>query len=532
MIKYNKIHKKYTENHYGYQLVLPLDLEVLIPEDDSVRLLDQILERLDYSRLLKANSYYGRKYSISSITLFKIMAYAYSQGIYSSRNIEKSCKRDINFKWLLKGAPVPDHNTIWRFVNQRLDECIKDLFGQLVLVLYELGQLQFENLFVDGTKIEANANRYTFVWRKATEKNEKKLNVKMLSLIKKLSEDYAIDFNDENTPLEKLKRAKGFLCDEKERIGMAFVHGKGSRKTQLQKDMEKTSEYIEKQEQYDGYKAHFGGRNSFSKTDPGATFMRMKEDHMRNAQLKPGYNIQFGVENEYVAGIYLSADRNDVNTLKSFLTDIRQCCRMTPENIIADAGYESEENYAFLKENGYTTYIKPQNHEQKKKKNYAKKYPGRVENMVYDETNDEYICVDGRRLTFLETREKESKSGYKSMVRVYGCADCSECRIRSKCTRSKYNKRVQVSPEFWKMRKESQTNITSKKGIILRMNRSIQAEGVIGVIKQDYGFRRFLRRGKENVMTEMILLCLGYNINKLHNKIQNDRLDQYLHKAA
>ncbi len=532
MIKYNKTHKKYTKNSHGYQLVLPLNFEVLIPDDDSVRLLDQMLENLDYSCLLEANSYYGRNNSVSPITLFKIMVYAFSQGIYSSRNIEKACTRDINFKWLLKGASAPDHNTIWRFIKQRLVPNIENLFGQFVLKLHKMGQIPFENLFVDGTKIEADANRYTFVWRKATQKNEEKLNAKIPGFLDKLKNEYCFECDNTNRDLERLKEAQEFLLDEKERLGMAFVHGRGCRKTQLQRDVEKVTDFITRQEKYNAQNTTFKGRNSFSKTDNDATFMRLKEDHMRNAQLKPAYNVQLGIENEYVVGIYVSGDRNDVNTLKPFINELEKRYLKKHSNIIADAGYESEENYTFLKENEQKTYIKPQNYERMKKRTYKEKYPGRAENMGYDAAKDEYICADGRRLIFTEYQKKKTKTGFEIKAKRYECEDCNACKLKSKCTKAKGNKKLELSVNFRELRQESLKNITSDCGIILRMNRSIQAEGVIGILKQDYGFRRFMRRGKKNVNTEMLLLCFGYNINKLHNKIQNDRLDQYLHKVS
>ncbi len=532
MLKQNIIHKKYTKNSCGYQLVLPLNLEVLIPDDDSVRLLDQMLENLDYSCLLEANSYYGRNLSVSPITLFKIIVYSFSQGIYSSRAIERACKRDVNFKWLLKGAPIPDHNTIWRFVKKRLVPNTENLFNQFVLKLHEMKQVPFENIFVDGTKIEADANRYTFVWRKATEKNEKKLSSKLPGLFEKLQNEYGFEINSQDTALERLKKAQITISNEKELKGMAFVHGKGCRKTQLQRDMEEVTGFLKRQEKYDAYNALFKGRNSFSKTDKDATFMRLKEDHMRNAQLKPAYNIQLGIENEYVVGIYVSGDRNDVNTLKPFINRLEENYSKKHNNIIADAGYESEENYVFLRQNKQKSYIKPMNYERMKNRNYGKKYPGRVENMTYNPAEDEYICAEEKKLSFLKIKKKKSKTGYESNVRIYECEDCSMCSIRGKCTKSKYNKQLQVSTKFWNLREQSLKNIKSKKGIELRINRSIQAEGTIGVLKQDYGFRRFMRRGKKNVKTEMLLLCFGYNINKLHNKIQNERLDQYLHKVS
>ena len=163
MQKTQLYNKNYTEFNGCYQLVLPLNYEVLIPKDDSVRLLSQILEGLNYDKLYKAYSSTGRKPAVEPKILFKVLTYAYMDNIYSSRKIESACRRDINFMWLLEGSQAPDHSTIARFRKDYLSNAVEDLFYQMVRYLYHIGEIKFENLFVDGTKIEANANRYTFV---------------------------------------------------------------------------------------------------------------------------------------------------------------------------------------------------------------------------------------------------------------------------------------------------------------------------------------------------------------------------------
>jgi len=176
-----KQHKNYTEFNGYYQLVLPLDFEVLIPEDDSVRLLSHILEEFNYAKLYKAYSSNGRNPAVDPKIMFKVLTYAYSNNIYSSRKIETACRRDINFMWLLQGEAKPHHSTIARFRKDFLPEAIDDLFYQMVKYLHSMDEIKFENLFVDGTKIEANANRYTFVWKrllvKMRQRCMKKLNL-------------------------------------------------------------------------------------------------------------------------------------------------------------------------------------------------------------------------------------------------------------------------------------------------------------------------------------------------------------------
>ena len=251
--------------------------------------------------------------------------------------------------------------------------------------------------------------------------------------------------------------------------------------------------------------------------------MHMKDDHMKNAQLKPGYNIQIGVEGEYIVGVDISSKRSDQLTFIPFLDKLGESLPAKYENIIADAGYESEENYVYLEENNQKSFIKPQNYENTKSKKF-KNNIGKRENMIYNEITDTYTCANNKELKFIATTTRKSKSGYISKAKIYECENCNNCPIKLKCTKAKGNKRIQVSPVFITKRKQSQDNITSEFGILARMNRSIQVEGAFGVIKENHNFRRFLTRGKKNVKVEFLLLTLAYNLNKLHNKIQQNRL--------
>lgn len=522
--------KNYTQFGRYYQLVLPLNFEMLIPDNDSVRLLSQILEGLNYEKLYRAYSSTGRKPAVEPRVMFKIITYANMNNTYSSRKIETACKRDINYMWLLDGQPAPDHSTISRFRKEYLADVIDDLFFQMVKYLHTIGEINFENLFVDGTKIEANANRYTFVWKKAVNKNEAKMFEKIQSCLNELNLAYRTEFIiSKECVAEDLGKAFKYLEEKKKESTIDFVHGIGKRKSQLQKFIESIQEFKERQEKYDAHKQLFDGRNSFSKTDPDATFMHMKDDHMRNSQLKPAYNVQIGVESEYVTGIGIFQDRNDISTLIPFLEEIELQVGKRYTNVIADSGYESEENYLHLEKNEQKSYIKPQTYEQWKKKSFKKDISKR-ENMLYDVEKDEYTCHNGKQLKPIGINHRKSATGYRSEISLYECEDCSNCPYKEKCTKAQGNRRMQVSKTFVEKRQISYENIMTKEGILLRVNRSIQVEGAFGVLKNDYNFNRFLTRGKNSVKTEFMLLCLGYNINKLHTKIQNDRCGKALHK--
>lgn len=530
MSKTNQQHKKYTEFNGYYQLVLPLNFEMLIPEDDSVRLLSQILEGLNYSKLYRAYSQVGRKPSVDPKILFKVLTYAYLSNLFSSRKIETSCKRDINFMWLLQGAKAPDHSTIARFRKEYLADAVEDLFYQLVQYLHNIGEVKFENLFVDGTKIEANANRYTFVWKKVVNKNEAKMFEKVQSCIETINLTYMTNFAAaKDTLLDDMKKVLNYINQKIDEEHIELVHGIGKRKSKPQKFKEELESFYERQEKYDIHNKLFEGRNSYSKTDPDATFMHMKDDHMRNSQLKPGYNVQIGVESEYVTGVGIFQDRADIATLIPFLDDMKSNLGSKYQNIIADSGYESEENYLYLEKNEQNYYIKPQTYEKWKKKSFKNDISKR-ENMSYNEEKDEYTCHNRKQLKPTAITHRTSATGYRSEVTVYECEDCSSCQCKSKCTKAQDNRKMQVSKTFIAKRQISYENIMSKQGILLRINRSIQVEGAFGVLKNDYQFNRFLTRGKNSVKNEFILLCFGYNINKLHAKIQNDKCKRHLHE--
>ncbi len=523
-----KYHKNYTEFGEPYQLVLPLSLEGLVPNDDSVRLLSHELEELDYSLLYQAYSAKGRNPAVDPKTMFKILAYAYSQNIYSSRKIETACRRDINFMWLLAGQKAPDHSTIARFRTGFLAEACENLFYQMVKRLEQADELSKETVFIDGTKLEASANKYTFVWKKSVGKWEEKMFRKIQEAVQLLNHEYIQDFSvGAQTRTQDLQKISRFLEEKCRADETVFVYGRGKRKDRNQRYLEMFRRFLERRRIYDWHAASFQGRNNYCKTDPDATFMHMKDDHMRNAQLKPGYNVQTAVDSEYIVAADIFQDRNDVWTLIPFLKTMEEKLGLRYPSVTADSGYESEEGYSFLRENRQKPYIKPKTYEKWKKRSFKKDISKR-ENMGYDEKADTYTCHAGKSLFPLFIKKQKSKSGYESEVTVYECEDCGRCPYKEKCTKAKGNKRLYISKSFLVKRQESYENILSETGIKYRMNRSIQAEGAFGVLKNDYGFQRFLLRGKTKVKLEILLLCLGYNINKLHEKIQKERTGSHL----
>ena len=531
----NLLHGDYTISSMFHQIKLPLDIEISIPSDDPVRLLSAFVEEMDLSDLYATYDRI-RKNQASPRQMLKISIYAAMNRIYSSRDIESSCKRDINFMYLLEGAPAPDHSTIARFISIHLAPCAKRIMSQVGTVLLELGEISGENIFIDGTKIESVANKYTFVWKKSVSKNMAKFGEKISTFCAECEEMYGIRVvYEDQISLNTLKRLKKKLYKLKKEEGSEFVYGIGKRKTSLQRSIETLEEYIGKMEEYIDKLQKCGNRNSYSKTDVDATFMKMKEDAMRNGQLKPAYNLQHGVDSEYITWIGIYQNPTDTLTLIPFLKDMEQNLSFKYKNIVADAGYESEENYIFLENNNQLGYIKPQNYELSKTRSFQKDI-SRRENMDYDSDADCYTCKNGKCLKAVSRKTEKTATGYQREVTIYECESCYNCPFKKDCIKGnncktpfeERNKKLSVSRKLEEKRAECLERITSEFGTQLRMNRSIQAEGSFANVKEDMNFRRYLYRGKENVLAQSTLLAIGFDINKLHHKIISGRTGTHL----
>lgn len=535
MLKRNILQKNYTVNRRFYQLKLPLNIDCIIPDNDSVHLLSQFVEEMDLEDLYSTYSRI-RENQATPRQMLKIILYSYMNHIYSSRAMETACHRDINFMYLLENSPVPDHSTFARFRSIHFAPCANRILAEMSNSLYDIGEISGDAIFIDGTKIEACANKYTFVWKKAVTKNQGRLLIKLADFVAECEELYGIKLVYRNSvKMKHVKRLRKKLYAIKHEENIEFVHGCGKRKTPLQRSIENLEEYLKKLKEYT-QKIHIcGKRNSYSKTDSDATFMRMKEDAMGNGQLKAGYNVQHGVDSEYITWLTVGPQPTDTTTLIPFLKDLESYLKFKYKKIVADAGYESEENYVYLKANGQLSFIKPSNYEISKTRKY-KNDISRIENMEYNEDEDFYICRNDKKLIVSNVIKRKSKTGYISEKTIYTCEDCSNCQYKGSCIKGnnfktpleERVKKLETSKIFNKQRKDDLERILSNEGCELRMNRSIQAEGSFGELKQDMGFRRFLCKGKQNVLAESILLAMAHNINKLHNKIQSGRTGTHL----
>ena len=260
----------------------------------------------------------------------------------------------------------------------------------------------------------------------------------------------------------------------------------------------------------------------------------MKDDHMRNGQLKPGYNVQFAVNSQFIVGVGVFADRTDYATLPPMLETLKKQLGFCYRQVVADSGYESLGNYRYLEQNNQEAFIKPNNYESSRTRKF-KAQIGRAENMAYYAQEDYYLCKKGRILAKVSMSTEHNKDGTTREVTRYRCEDCSDCPYRAACCKARdpnKQKELVVCREFIEFREASLKRITTEKGKLLRVNRSIQAEGAFGQLKHNRRFVRFLTAGNVKVACELFLLAISQNIRKAIVKCNTGSLETHILQPA
>ncbi|MDQ1909925.1 IS1182 family transposase [Paenibacillus sp. GD4] len=498
------------------QLCLPMDLEMDIPPRHVARVINSFINRLDDSLFTAAYPGGGRD-SYHPKMLTKIIVYAYSQRIYSSRQIAKAVRENIPFMWLA-GRQQPDFRTINRFRSERMKEQLEKIFAGMLELLMAEGYIKLENYFVDGTKIEANANRYTFVWGKTVKKQKARLEEKVKQLFIEI-EQQEIQEDKEHNGKDLLELGGDTdLTSESMEAALTKLEAKlksePKNKTVKKAVRQLRKDFVPRQQKYETQLEILGERNSFSKTDPDATFMRMKEDHMGNGQLKPGYNVQVGTENQFIVGYSLHQRPTDTRCLIPHLNKVKETLGRLPKTVIADAGYGGEENYAYLEKENMEALVK-YNSFHKEVSRAWRNDVSRLENWTYNEDKDIWVCPNGRTLHFIKESKNKTDSGYGVKLRIYRSENCGGCPFKEKCTKSERSREIRVSMEYLRYKKVAREKLRSEDGRKLSVQRMIEVESVFGQMKNNRGFRRFLLRGLPKVSLEVGWLSLAHNLLKV-----------------
>jgi transposase len=490
--------------------LIPQSWDEKIPQGHPVRIVDSVIDQLDLTRLYSSYKGGGTT-SHNPRMLLKGIIYSYINNIYSSRKIEEAIKSNIHLVWLC-GNCEPDHNTINRFRSQKVAPLLKDIFKQIVLLLAQEGLVSLKEIYVDGTKIEANANRYTFVWGNAIKTNKEKM-VKQIDELWQYAQTVAKEELKDTAPLDfktiDAQKVTEAVKNIEEAIKDKEVPTKVKQKlTYVKKNFPaRLDEYKAKEEILDD-------RNSYSKTDTDATFMRMKEDHMKNGQLKPGYNIQISTNNQIITNYDTFSNPTDTLTLPSHIQSFKELYGHAPQTVTADSGFGSEENYEYLEANDCTAYVKYNYFHQDDQGIRLKKYPFAAQHLYYNADKDFYVCPMGQHMENIGTSVKKNGNGFEQTITRYQAKNCNGCPLRGMCHDGKGNRLIEVNHNLNKHKQKARELLRSEEGIKHRKQRAGDVEPVFANIKQNKGFRRFMLRGKQKVTVEFGFIAIAHNLMK------------------
>ena len=428
--------------------------------------------------------------------------------------MESGLKSNIHMMWL-SGMSYPDHNTLNRFRGDRLSASLEEVFRQVVLLLIESGHVNLKSIYTDGTKIEGNANKYSFVWGKSIQTNKAKLYKQIEELWhyaqrvaqeemsdKELVSFEAIDAQKMEQTIQTLNTAL------KEQIEHQSID-----KTKVDKLHYAHKHYVKKLEEYAVKEALLAGRNSYSKTDPDATFMRLKDDHMQNGQLKAAYNCQVSTENQFVVHYSNHQCATDTTTYIDHMEGLRAQFGDVVEEQTADAGYGSEENYMYLEQHNIEGYVKFNQFHNEQKKGFKDKI-AHIDNLYYNTQNDYFVCPMGQHMRHSYDSKTQTTTGFEQTISHYQAKNCDNCPLRGVCFSAKGNRTIHVNHNLRRLKDKARQLLNSEKGIQQRKKRCCDVEPVFGNIKYNHFFNRFHLRSLKKVNIEIGLICLAHNLRK------------------
>lgn len=487
------VFKPYTQ---AQPLLLPPSVDELIAPNHPVRVVSEVIDGLDLSSII-ANYEGGGASSYHPAMLLKLIVYGYLRNIYSTRKIEEAVAESVHFMWLA-GGQRPDHNTLARFRSRRLKEEVEDVFRQVVELLVDHGHVSLEEAYIDGTKLEANAGRYTFVWGRSIKTNKARMRERLNELLEYA--DRVSEAEEKSAPLEFESITPDSVRETVEKIN-AKLKGHAVERKVRERLRHAEKHYPEALERYESQEEILGERNSYSKTDPDATFMRMKEDHKKNAQPKPAYNLQISTENRFVTHYSLHQNPSDTPTLIPHLKGFEQTHETLPRAVTADAGYGSLENYEYLESKKVEAYVKYPGFDAAHRRN---KDAFNSQNWPYEEASQTLICPAGKRFVHLGPGD----DGTERFVSP-GCGDCP---FRKQCCRGEADRCVELNPELIRYKRAARDRLCSEEGVRRRKRRGCECETVFGQVKHNKGFRRLLLRGLEKATVELGILFLAHNL--------------------
>lgn len=500
------MYKNYTTN----QTSLPLEWSCLLSSNHIIFEIHEFIESMDNTMFALFESSDGRP-GYHPRLLVKALLFAYSEGVYSGRKIEKMMTENIAMMWAMSNEII-SYRTINRF---RSSECcqqlLPELFANFTVKLKTENLITMNELFIDGTKIEANANKYSFVWKKAVDKYAASLKTKtkqyfvdeiqpMVEECMQMDDLEELSISDLESITTLIEKEITGLSADIEENPMQGKNPKKQKRRRLKKHLRKLrDDFLPRKKKYEAYDQVFNGRNSFSKIDTDATFMRMKDDHMMNGQLKAAYNIQMGTENQFVLAYNVFPNPTDTRTLIPFVESLNEL----PQTIIADAGYGSEENLDYLNDIGVNHLIKYNLFDKEQTRSYSDS-PRNRKNWSYNSEGNYFTDQNNHHFYFSHISHRKNRSGFYQDIHVY---------------KPEHPEQIEQKTFYYNWHYESLKEIESNKllspeGSKIFARRKIEVEPVFGQVKANLGFTRFHLRGKEKVKVDIGLAFMANNFKK------------------
>lgn len=500
-------------------LLLPPSFEEFIGPKHLVRVVNEFIERIDLKTLEQgykgggASNYHPRM-------MLKVLIYAYSTKLYSCRKIDQALAQNIHFMWL-SGMQRPDFRTINNFRSGTLKPIIERIFGELLQLLVEDGYIKLENYFVDGTKLQADANRYTAVWGKNVRRYKENLQIKVKELLAQVDEENRLEDEQYGEKQNEAEGQDSLLTSEQigQRADQLNVVLKQTADKKVKRKtlgvQRKLQQAAQKMNQYEKQDQALAGRNSYSKTDPDAIFMRMKD-----GDFLPAYNVIQGTENQFIVNYTLAQSSGESHLLKQHLDQLVSSVGKLPANVVGDAAYGSEENYAYLKDRSsnaylkYTGYFNEQTRKHKEDRFHRDNFP-------YDRATDSFTCPNGQKLIRKSRMVEVRPGGYQRITHLYSSKDCTGCPFARDCKKPDQELRqFSINPTWDTFKQQARDRLSTEKGIELKKQRSVDVESSFGDIKYNQGYTRFRLRGLNKVKIEWGLIAISHNLRKiaLHRK--------------
>lgn len=466
----------------------------LLDKSGVCDLLKDVIKKDDISK--------GGRPIYNPYNMLAVIIYNFAFNKSTLRDIEDKCRNDLRCIYILQGEN-PSYKSIGNFINDYILPNREKIFSLITKAIFDECKLEMDNMYLDGSKFEANANKYKFVWKPTTFHN--KLSDKIRELLKGYNIETGLPAQgiiESQIIANKINELNDILKNYNLDLKENKAHNNNYKL--LVQYLEKSLEYEEKE------RICGPNRNSYYKTDNDATAMCLKEDYYSGlgSNMHAGYNAQISVINGLITTYLVTQSRTDINDFTPLLDIHYKFYGSYPKKLCADSGYGSLTNYKYLDEHEIENFVKYFTWQG----NVSGKNPSQ-----YHLNDDETItCLNGN----IGHKIKVSWHHKKANSTFYKVEGCNKCQFNLYCKRFMKEKNenykiFEVTIELQKYIQQAETNLLSIAGIEMRVNRSSQVEGAFGVIKQDIQYERFRRRSLDKVSTEFMLVCLGYNIRKL-----------------